>query len=346
MQSSKTFTNSPDAAPQILAVESNSSDSQTPKRPNEGIGFADKSKRIPKFMNGKVPNVAYVENAETRERLKEKVRTMLQPFASEPLKDQFPGCQAVSMQKQNITKLSSHPYMVSWKADGMRYLVLINGEDEVYAFDRDNNVFRLPLKFPRKDHLDQHVCDTLVDGEVVIEAVETNGGIYNRANLLIFDIIIHQGKEIGKENFKKRHEAINTFLTLPRSIAVKRKLLDKRREPLSIRRMDFFEITETKRLLSAEFRNSIGHKIDGLVFHPNEPYLPGRFDKLIKWKSAKDLTVDFLLKIAKVENPGQGNGFVGELYVLGRPKPFRKIYASDFLKKFDGRIIECTYKVR
>ena len=149
-------------------------------------GFADTSMRIPQFMDGKVPNITFVEDPETREYLQGKVKTLLQPFASKALKNEFPGSQPVSMEHQNLGLLSSRPYMVSWKADGMRYLVLINGEDEVYAFDRDNNVFQIPLKFPRKDHLDQHVCDTLVDVEVILQ----NGGF--RPRMLIFDIIIHE----------------------------------------------------------------------------------------------------------------------------------------------------------
>jgi len=33
--------------------------------------------------------------------------------------------------------------MVSWKADGARYLMLINGKDQVYMLDRDNAVFKV-----------------------------------------------------------------------------------------------------------------------------------------------------------------------------------------------------------
>uniref|UniRef100_A0A914QQD2 Tyrosine specific protein phosphatases domain-containing protein n=1 Tax=Panagrolaimus davidi TaxID=227884 RepID=A0A914QQD2_9BILA len=152
-------------------------------------GFADNSDRLPQFMDGKVPHVTFVDDPETRSYLQEKVRMLLQPFAPKALKNEFPGSQPVSMDKQNISLLASRPYMVSWKADGMRYLVLINGEDEIYAFDRDNNVFQLPLKFPRKGHLDQHVSDTLVDVEVIMQALPGGG---HRPRMLIFDLIIHE----------------------------------------------------------------------------------------------------------------------------------------------------------
>ena len=40
---------------------------------------------------------------------------------------------------------------VSWKADGTRYLMLINGENQVYFADRDNNIFAVEnLGFPQR----------------------------------------------------------------------------------------------------------------------------------------------------------------------------------------------------
>ena len=32
---------------------------------------------------------------------------------------------------------------VSWKADGTRYMMLLDGEDEVYFIDRDNCVYKV-----------------------------------------------------------------------------------------------------------------------------------------------------------------------------------------------------------
>lgn len=55
----------------------------------------------------------------------------------------FPGAQPVSMTVRNIEFLARKSYMVSWKADGARYLMLINGKDQVYMLDRDNAVFKV-----------------------------------------------------------------------------------------------------------------------------------------------------------------------------------------------------------
>lgn len=98
----------------------------------------------------------------------------------------FPGCQPVSMDLNNINLLHQKPYRVSWKADGTRYenidiylllelldvhlacysyMMLIDGEDEVYFFDRDHNVFKVHgLTFPQRKDLGRHLKDTLLDG--------------------------------------------------------------------------------------------------------------------------------------------------------------------------------------
>lgn len=55
----------------------------------------------------------------------------------------FPGCQPVSMDCQNLQLLATNPYRVSWKADGTRYMLLIDGKDDIYFLDRDNNVFKV-----------------------------------------------------------------------------------------------------------------------------------------------------------------------------------------------------------
>lgn len=43
--------------------------------------------------------------------------------------------------------------------------MLIDGEDEVYLFDRDNCAFQVKnLRFPRKKDPNSHIENTLIDG--------------------------------------------------------------------------------------------------------------------------------------------------------------------------------------
>uniref|UniRef100_A0A3Q2PYN2 mRNA-capping enzyme n=1 Tax=Fundulus heteroclitus TaxID=8078 RepID=A0A3Q2PYN2_FUNHE len=98
----------------------------------------------------------------------------------------FPGAQPVSMDRQNIRFLEQSPYKVSWKADGTRYMMLINGKNEVYMIDRDNTIFHIAnLEFPFRKDLRVHLSKTLLDGEMIIDKV--NGQPVPR--YLIYDII-------------------------------------------------------------------------------------------------------------------------------------------------------------
>ena len=47
------------------------------------------------------------------------------------------------MTRKNLDFLSKKPYMTSWKADGTRFLMLIQEKDKVYMLDRDNVVFKV-----------------------------------------------------------------------------------------------------------------------------------------------------------------------------------------------------------
>jgi len=69
------------------------------------------------------------------------------------------------MDLHNIQLLAHKPFMVSWKADGTRYMMLIEGKDEIYFIDRDNSVFKVDgITFVYKKDLEEHLSDTLVDG--------------------------------------------------------------------------------------------------------------------------------------------------------------------------------------
>lgn len=73
------------------------------------------------------------------------------------------------MDINNIAKLSEKPYMVSWKADGTRYLMLIEKAGSVYFIDRDNCVFRVEgMTFPSKKNFNEHLFQTLVDGVSIV----------------------------------------------------------------------------------------------------------------------------------------------------------------------------------
>jgi mRNA-capping enzyme len=69
------------------------------------------------------------------------------------------------MDIQNVNKLKTQRYKVSWKADGTRYLMYIAGRNFVYMLDRDNSVFHIAnLSFPKLNQPDKNLENTLLDG--------------------------------------------------------------------------------------------------------------------------------------------------------------------------------------
>lgn len=57
--------------------------------------------------------------------------------------------------------------MVSWKADGTRYMMMILGRDQIYFADRDHCIFKVDgLVFPHPSDKEfrRHLSNTVLDG--------------------------------------------------------------------------------------------------------------------------------------------------------------------------------------
>ena len=70
----------------------------------------------------------------------------------------FLGAHPVTMRRKNLEYLSQKSYMVMEKADGKRFIMLIQGKDQVYILDRDNTVFQVRCYF----HLKNSRCSKLL----------------------------------------------------------------------------------------------------------------------------------------------------------------------------------------
>ncbi|XP_054871890.1 mRNA-capping enzyme isoform X2 [Amphiprion ocellaris] len=232
-------------------------------------------------------------------------------------KSGFPGAQPVSMDRQNLRFLEQNPYKVSWKADGTRYMMLINGKNEVYMVDRDNSIFHIAnLEFPFRKDPRVHLSNTLLDGEMIIDKV--NGQPVPR--YLIYDIIKFNGQPVGQCDFNIRLLCIEKEIISPRMEKMKTGQIDKTKEPYSVRHKPFFDIHAARKR-----------------------YKPGRCDDILKWKPPNLNSVDFRLKITKVGGEGLLPQTVGLLYVGNYDRPFAKMKATKELKQYDNKIIECTF---
>ena len=118
-----------------------------------------KGLKTSKFMEG-VPGVIQVVS----QPLLAEVQRLIQNICGWR-KRGFPGSQPVSMRLDNMKLLREMQYKVSWKADGTRYMMLIDGKDRIFFADRDNCIFQAEnLTFPDRKAPQDHLTKTLLDG--------------------------------------------------------------------------------------------------------------------------------------------------------------------------------------
>ncbi|GMS81928.1 hypothetical protein PENTCL1PPCAC_4103, partial [Pristionchus entomophagus] len=300
-----------------------------------GTGSKNKSNKV--FADGKMPEVVPLEDEGLKSGLRRQIKDLVKYK-----RDGFPGSQPVSMEaspeRNNLYFLAQRRYRMSWKADGSRYLIYIIDKGQVYAFDRDNEVFPLPrLTFPHRKE-PRHITNTLVDCELIFDNVDGR----ETPRILIYDIITFEGINLGKENFDTRLECIRKEIHGARETACKEGRVNKARELCSVRVKDFWPIESTEKVLSDDFTKNVAHEIDGLIFQPvDEPYVAGRCDSVLKWKPPSHNSVDFKLQIRKVNREGELTQHIGFLYVQHSAEPVDQMKATRSLLPYDGKIIEC-----
>ncbi|XP_052895122.1 mRNA-capping enzyme [Anopheles moucheti] len=289
------------------------------------------------FMDG-VPKVSLVTDEPLILKLQARVRTM----CGSKLQG-FTGAQPVSMDMNNIRYLTEMPYRVSWKADGTRYMMLIHREGEIYFFDRDNSVFAVEnLRFPSRLDLKQHITDTLVDGEMVIDVQ----GQQRHPRYLVYDIIYLNDREVRKQRFHpERISLINHELIGPRNRAIEQGLLDRSREPFSVRLKNFWDISQSQALLGPKFKEQLLHEPDGLIYQPSlDPYESGVCPRVLKWKPHHMNSIDFRLVIKEETGYGMVPGKKGLLYVGGMDQNYGEIKLTRELRQLNNKIIECKFE--
>ncbi|KFD51829.1 hypothetical protein M514_07356 [Trichuris suis] len=270
----------------------------------------------------------------------------------------FPGSQPVSLNRENINMLQLHPYMVTWKANGTRYLMFIDGKHRTFLIDGHNNVFVAPtLTFLQRDGRSP-LTRTLVDGELVFDIFAGK----KVPRYLIYDVIVYCDDLVRERPFHDRHEIIHKCIISPRMEALCTNRIIRDNEPFGIRQKPFFELSYIDKVLSMD----VSHGTDGVILqrvdevrtsHPLasfassltmlkallQPYTGGRCPALLKWKLSNFNSVDFLLQIER-ENREEGSvsQYVGNLMVLDAREPFDKMPVTKDLLKYNHKIIECT----
>ncbi|KZC05483.1 mRNA-capping enzyme, partial [Dufourea novaeangliae] len=255
----------------------------------------------------------------------------------------FPGSQPVSMDEDNIRLLHEKPYMVSWKADGTRYMMMIQGDGDIYFIDRNNSVFQVSgLTFPHLRDVNRTLRDTLLDGEMVIDKAEGK----DIPRYLVYDVIMYDGRDVSKLPFHPdRYNNIEKEIMGGRHRAIREGRLRKEKEPFAVRIKFFWDVILAANLLSDKFAKKLGHEPDGLIFQPSkEPYCPGISREVLKWKPLSHNSVDFKLKIVTESGVGILPKKVGHLYVGGLDVPFGKMKVTKEIKDLNNAIVECKFE--
>jgi mRNA-capping enzyme len=288
------------------------------------------------FMDGLVPGVTTLTTQPQISRIQQRIQTLCNWKSSG-----FPGAQPVSMDCQNVCLLTQKPYKVSWKADGTRYMMLIDGVKDVYMVDRDNAVYVVPsMTFPKRKEPSANIRETLLDGEMIIDYVDNQPV----PRYLIYDIVKFEGQDVGGTDFNTRLLCISKEIIGPRHELMKSGKINKALEPFSVRAKPFWDLSCTQSLLDGKFSKEVSHKVDGVIFQPvSEPYTCGRCTDMLKWKPASMNSVDFRLKIVRIEKMGMLPETIGQLFVGGMDQPFSCMKATKELRELDNKIIECHY---
>ena len=175
----------------------------------------------------------------------------------------FPAPQPISVERRHFGQLNSHPYVVSPKADGERFLLVALGDRSVLinrGFEETDIKFRF-----KKNAFEGTILD-----------VEKIG---NR--ILVFDAYQVNGEIIKDRGLDER---------LERATALVKSILKTSKDPLKIEMKPVFERDELEKAIKTDF----GYETDGLIFTPkDEPARIGTHETMFKWKPLEKNTVDF-----------------------------------------------------
>lgn len=191
----------------------------------------------------------------------------------------FPGPNPCSLERADFRKLTSQPYWVCEKTDGIRLMCMCfttrDNKQVCCVVDRSMAFYLLPLRnLPTATFQ-----GTVMDGELAFNKCE---GVWQ---LLCFDAYVLCGSPIGSRPFSRRLECMRRTMT-PYSPDASDAVLLRMKDFVSLTRFDTYMDLETVK------RNC--YDIDGLILTPEHtPPCAGRCPDLLKLKTHH--TVDFLI---------------------------------------------------
>jgi len=180
----------------------------------------------------------------------------------------FPAPQPISVERRHFGQLNSHPYVVSPKADGERFLMVTLG-DRTVLINRAFEETDIKFKF-KKDAYQGTVLD-----------VEKITDFKGNTRILVFDAYQVSGEIIKHVSLDERLEKASRLV---------KGILKTAKDPIKIEMKPVFGREDLVEVVKKDF----GYETDGLIFTPkNEPARVGTHETMFKWKPLEKNTVDF-----------------------------------------------------
>ncbi|QSS64022.1 mRNA-capping enzyme subunit alpha [Histoplasma capsulatum] len=218
----------------------------------------------------------------------------------------FPGAQPVSFAARHILELQKADYYVCEKTDGIRCLLYFaRGDPESdtpeihYLIDRKNDYRYVPgLHFPLPDDdtFQSFHVDTIVDGELVIDAYEDGS---SQLKFYVFDCLVLDGTSLMHRTLDKRLAYFKEKVLKPYNTMYKKYPSEKQHRAFAVEDKS----TQFSYGLEMMFREIIPrvkkvHGNDGLIFTcRSTPYKIGTDENILKWKPPGENTVDFRMRL-------------------------------------------------
>ena len=248
-------------------------------------------------------------------------------------------------------------YYVTEKADGVTALLYVNTDNKVYIITR--NLDKVIYTGYSCNYI-----NTIIDGEYISEynkndiLLDTEEKPHSKEYIfkyLAFDIYYYEGEEVYKSSFRDRLELLNSLefkseLDLLIDFNIKEYYLPNEGIP---------------KIIEKDTNREFSYNIDGFIFQPNDAYtkLNTTNEKVLKWKPQKFNTIDFLIKIIKVDKKlvakflSANKNYNKTIYSDFEPiAPYIlnaniQHYDTDIIYSLDGNIVEsdtiveCSYNV-
>jgi hypothetical protein len=219
-------------------------------------------------------------------------------FGVDPTRVQHvPVDNPVSMDRTNIEYLKQEDYMVAYKANGTRYLLILTMYDRkplAAMVDRAKAMYST-LIYATADHFKKN---SVFDGELVLN--QSNTSMYE---FLVFNCLMAKGQRCAENSYRDRLDKVaahftSTLVDAGRREAMASMFILSRIHSLHLLRKEV-EAMQNIRSFIRSVTPRYGY--DGFIFTPvNRPVQPGRQESLLKWKS--DNTIDVTLETRYIDN--------------------------------------------